>query len=333
MIRNNLPFMMLIGFLGLLGLMALMGGILLPFILGFAAAYLLNPLADALERIRLPRILATALISILFVGVIVAGVFYGSPIFIAQFQQLFALLSDYFGQVQAWAGMHQDFLPDPQQFFKNIQSIGNHLLYSSLSIFNLVTLILITPIVGIYLLNDWNHLVSTMNGLLPVRHAPRIRALATEVDKVLGGFVRGQIAICIFLATFYAISLYALGLQGGIAVGIVAGILSFIPYVGTALGLLLAGFLTIGQFGMMSASGASIIGVFIVGQIIEGNVLTPRIIGNRVRLHPVWILFALLLMSGLLGFLGLLLAVPAAAVIGVLVRATYHDATSQDDTK
>jgi predicted PurR-regulated permease PerM len=178
----------------------------------------------------------------------------------------------------------------------------------------------ITPIVAIYMLNDWDHMVARINALLPDEQASTLRLLATQIDETLGAFARGQMMVCLALGVLYAIGLSFVGLNSAIFVGLLAGLVSFVPYVGAAFGLVLAGALGFGQFGFEWGALLQIAAVFFAGQFIEGNILTPRLVGNRVKLHPVWIIFALLAMGSLFGFLGLLLAVPIAAVIGVLMR-------------
>jgi predicted PurR-regulated permease PerM len=190
---------------------------------------------------------------------------------------------------------------------------------SSLVVLNLFSLVFITPIVTFYLLRDWDKMVAAVRGVVPPRHRPTVRRLANEVDQVLAGFIRGQGMVCIFLGSFYALGLVLVGLDYGAIIGLLTGLFSFIPYVGmlmgVAVGLTVAAF----QFGAL-VPVALVAGVFALGQFIEGNFLTPRVVGSRIRLHEVWVIFAVLAGTALFGLVGTFLATPVAAVIAVLVR-------------
>ena len=198
---------------------------------------------------------------------------------------------------------------------------------------NTLSLIIITPVVTFYLLRDWDNIAATVDGWLPRAQAPTIRELASEVDRTLAGFLRGQGTVCLLLGVFYAIGLTVAGLDFGLVIGLIAGLLSFIPYVGSIVGLLLSVGLAFLQFDDWLRV-AVVAGIFFVGQALEGNVLTPRLVGGRVGLHPVWVIFAILAGGTLFGFVGVLLAVPVAAVIGVGTRfaltryldSPYYDA-------
>ena len=323
--KKYLPLYLLLAMGVLLMLVAFLGNILLPFALGFAAAYFLDPIADRLESLGLPRIIATAIITLAFLAGLTFAAIYGVPLLIDQLTQLAAVLPLYAERLQIWVGVHGDFLPNMQSLVSNAEGIGARVLRSGGAVLNVISLLLITPIVAVYMLLDWDKMVATIDAHLPPSIAPQVRALASDMDKRLAGFARGQMAVCALMAIFYAAALYALGLQGAIAVGVLSGALTFIPYIGMSVGLALATFLALGQFGFAWASVLPIFAIFAVGQFAEGNFLTPRLIGDRVRLHPVWILFALLAMGTLLGFLGLLLAVPIAAIIGVLARFALRE--------
>lgn len=184
----------------------------------------------------------------------------------------------------------------------------------------MLSLLVITPVVSFYLLRDWDNMISHINEYLPLDHAGTIREQACEIDRVLAGFVRGQMLVCLFLAAFYGLGLTVLGLEFGLFIGITAGMISFIPYVGTVLGFVVGIGVAVAQFWNEPVWIAAVAGVFIVGQMIEGNVLHPVLIGDRVGLHPVWIMFALLAGGSLFGFVGILVSVPLFAVIGVLAR-------------
>jgi predicted PurR-regulated permease PerM len=185
---------------------------------------------------------------------------------------------------------------------------------------NFFLFILVVPVVAFYLLLDWDRMVAEIDRLLPRDHAPVIRTLAGEVDAVLAGFVRGQLSVCGVLAIYYAVGLMIAGLQFGLVVGVVTGFISFIPYVGAIIGGALAIGLALFQFWNEPLMIGVIIVIFAMGQFLEGNVLVPRLVGNSVGLHPVWLLFALSVFGALFGFVGMMVAVPVAAAIGVLAR-------------
>lgn len=305
----------------------LLGDIILPFVLGFALAYLLDPLADRLEALGLPRALATATITLVFVVSLIVALTLGLPVLAEQILALVAAVPGYMQALQGWIDAQQMGLPENeiiaslnQAAVDGLQSMARGLVLSGLTVVNLLTLVFITPIVTIYMLNDWDRMVAGIDALLPSHQAALIRQLASQMDAMLSGFLRGQIMVCLALGVIYALGLSWVGLKGGLVLGFIAGLISFIPYVGAAIGMVVAGLLGLGQFGIDWMMLSQIAAVFAVGQFIEGNVLTPRLVGDRVRLHPVWIMFALLAMGHLFGFLGLLLAVPVAAICGVVVR-------------
>jgi predicted PurR-regulated permease PerM len=187
-------------------------------------------------------------------------------------------------------------------------------------VISVVLFIVVVPVVAFYLLLDWDDMVARIDGMLPLDHAPTVRRLAREIDTVLAGFVRGQVSVCLSLGTFYAVALMAAGLQFGLIVGAIAGAITFIPYVGSLVGGALAIGLALFQFWGDWVHIGIIAAIFAVGQFVEGNILTPRLVGKSVGLHPVWLLFALSAFGTVFGFVGMLIAVPVAASIGVLTR-------------
>jgi predicted PurR-regulated permease PerM len=322
-------------------LLVLLRDMLLPFIAGMAIAYFLDPAADWLERRGLKRWLATLLIIALFflAALLVIGLLV--PLVEDQFAKFLVHLPDYLVFVnerilpylQGWAerfGIDLSFDPkavlsgNGEQVMKVIGGVLTGLLGGGQAIFNILSLLVITPVVGFYLLRDWDHMLARINDNLPLDHADTIREQAREIDKVLAGFVRGQMLVCLFLAAFYGIGLTLLGLQFGLFIGVTAGMISFIPYVGTTLGFVVGIGVAVAQFWNEPLWIALVAGVFVVGQMIEGNVLHPVLIGDRVGLHPVWIMFALLAGGSLFGFVGILVSVPLFAVIGVLARFTLE---------
>ncbi len=207
---------------------------------------------------------------------------------------------------------------------ETIQSRGGELLNTLLASFsgivNLVVLFIIAPVVAVYLLYDWDNMVARIDALLPRDHAPTIRHLASEINRTLAGFVRGQGTVCIILGAYYAVALMLVGLNFGLVVGFVAGLLTFIPYVGAVVGGVLAIGLALFQFWGDWVWIVVVYAIFQSGQMVEGNFLTPKLVGSSVGLHPVWLLFALSAFGALFGFVGLLVAVPVAASLGVILR-------------
>jgi len=187
------------------------------------------------------------------------------------------------------------------------------------ALFNTISLLVVTPLVAFYLLRDWDRITAAVDGWLPRDHAPEIRGLARDIDGILAGFVRGQGTVCLFLAVFYGLGLHFVGLEFGLLVGLVTGAISFVPYFGMLIGMVTALGIAFVQFNDWTGF-AMVIGVFAAGQVIESFFLTPKLVGERVGLHPVWVIFALMAGGAVFGFTGVLMAVPVAATIGVLVR-------------
>jgi len=183
-----------------------------------------------------------------------------------------------------------------------------------------MSLLIITPVVGFYMLLDWDKLVATIDSLVPLRHRETVRMLAREIDAALAGFLRGQSLVCLFLGFWYGSGLSLIGLNFGLLIGITAGLLSFIPYIGSLTALVLSSAVALVQGWPDWHLLAMALGVFLTGQFLEGNILSPKLVGDSVGLHPVWLIFALLAFGSLFGFTGLLVAVPFAAATGVVLR-------------
>ena len=301
--------------------------ILLPFVLGFMLAYFLDPLADRLEGAGLPRLMATNVITFAFGFAVLAGLVFGLPALAGEMGGMVERIPVYTQRLEVWMAGNSVLSDYPDAVNAGIEAVrgsvrsfAGDILLTGLSVLNVLALIIITPVVAVYMLNDWDRMVDQLDRLLPKSHGAQVRQLATQIDEILGGFVRGQITVCFLLAVFYATGLSVVGLDAGIVVGVTAGLTSFIPYVGAVFGVALGMAMALGQFGVDYVVLTQIAGVFVLGQFLEGNILTPRLVGDRVRLHPVWIIFALLAMGNLFGFIGLLLAIPVAAAAGVLVR-------------
>jgi predicted PurR-regulated permease PerM len=216
--------------------------------------------------------------------------------------------------------LHNAFSSALSQIDQKLVSLLQGLFSGGLALVNFLALAIITPVVTFYLLLDWDNMVAAIDHWLPRRHAPTIRRIATDVDSVLAGFVRGQFTVCLILGTFYAVALALLGLDFGLIVGLFAGLISFIPFVGSLTGGALSIGIALFQFWDAPLMIVAVASVFLIGQAVEGNFLTPKLVGDSVGLHPVWLMMALSAFGALFGFVGLLVAVPAAAAIGVLIR-------------
>jgi len=310
--------------------------ILPPFVIGMAVAYFLDPLCDRLQRIGLSRTLATALVTLLFVvlvGVLLALVV---PLIAGEITQLFRQLPQYFQTLRTRvdelltlmeAELDPFVLDQIQQFLTGtkdrltewITGIVRNVVTGGFALFNLLSLLLITPIVAFYLLRDWDRLIGEADGLLPPDYADTIREQAREVDRKLAGFVRGVGTVCLVLGAFYALALSIAGLNFGFVIGLLSGLISFVPFLGAFLGLIASVGMAFAQFDSYLMV-ALIAAIFFSGQFLEGNVLHPLLVGERVGLHPVWVIFAVMAGGVLFGLVGVLIAVPGAAVIGVGVR-------------
>ena len=309
-----------------------LGDVVLPFILGGAIAYFMDPVADRLEDMGFSRTAATAIITVVALLVFVIMVLAVVPTLVSQATSLVQIAPQLARDLLTFVNERfpQMLNPDSavsqtlQAIGEQIQSRGGALLQSALTsaagLVNVLLLLVIVPVVAFYLLLDWDNMIAKVDELLPRDHAPVIRRLAKDVDAVLAGFVRGMGTVCLILGTYYAVALMLVGLQFGLVVGAIAGLITFIPYVGALVGGALAIGLGLFQFWGDWVSLGLVGVIFVVGQMIEGNYLTPKLVGSSVGLHPVWLLFALSLFGSLFGFVGMLVAVPVAAAIGVLVR-------------
>ena len=309
-----------------------LGDVLLPFVLGGAIAYFLDPVADRLEAMGTSRALATAIITV--AGVLTFGVL--ALLIIPQLvEQTIGLVNtapQLFRDLQTFLTERFPTIVEPDSTLrqsletvgKAIQSRGvellNTVLSSAVSVVNVVMLFVIVPVVAVYLLLDWDRMIARIDQLLPRDHAPVVRKLAGEIDATLSSFIRGMGTVCLILGTYYAVALELVGLQFGLVVGFIAGLLTFIPYVGALLGGALAIGLALFQFWGDWIWIVAVWAIFQSGQFVEGNLLTPKLVGSSVGLHPVTLILALSVFGALFGFVGLLLAVPAAAALGVIVR-------------
>jgi predicted PurR-regulated permease PerM len=311
--------------------------ILLPFIAGMALAYFLDPVADRLQRFGFSRLWATVVILLAFVVVLVLALMIIVPVLTNQFADLMKNVPDYISRLQslvtsfdpAWiehtlgvsAGQLKDGLNSLMtQAIGFVTGLFKSLWSSGLAIVNIVSLFVVAPVVAFYMLLDWDRMISTVDGWVPREHVGTVREIARQIDRSIAGFVRGQGTLCLILGIYYALGLTVLGLNFGLLIGLLAGLISFIPYVGSLTGLVLAIGVAFVQFWPDWPWVAAVAGVFFVGQFIEGNILQPKLVGKSVGVHPVWLMFALLAFGALFGFVGLLVAVPCAAAIAVIMR-------------
>ncbi len=325
-----------IAFIALVLFIWTFSGAVTPFLAGMALAYFLDPIADRLEALGASRLLATVVVAAGAIAVAVLALLILVPLIVEQVAALLREGPEYLSMAQEFvARIVSDRAPDAfgeggvlrkafDAFGARMQEFSVALVEGvfsgGLALIDFLALAVVTPVVAFYLLLDWDRMVDEIDHWLPRRQAPVIRRLARDIDRVLAGFVRGQFTVCLILGTFYAVTLVALGLNFGLVVGLFAGLVSFIPFVGALLGGVLSIGIALAQFwGDWVMIGAVAL-VFLVGQSVEGNVLTPKLVGGSVGLHPVWLMFALACFGAVLGFTGLLIAVPAAASIGVLVR-------------
>ena len=313
-------------------LLSFIGNILLPFVAGTALAYLLDPLADRLQKVGFNRLWAVIFISIIFILIF-------APLAVLIFANLVDQLTKLISAAPAISekltkalngtlpsklsetfNLDQSNLPVGEFLKSTIIIIMSSLVNSFSSFLSIAGLLLITPIVTIYLLLDWDRLVAKIDSLIPLDHAETIRNLSKEIHDVIAGFIRGMGSVCFILGIYYAIALMFLGLEFGLIIGVFAGLLTFIPYLGAILGGVLAIGLSTMQFWGDWNTILLVIGVFVLGQLMEGNFLTPKLVGNSVGLHPVSLLLALSIFGSIFGLVGMIVAVPIAASIGVLVR-------------
>ncbi|MBP1804777.1 AI-2E family transporter [Rubellimicrobium aerolatum] len=309
-----------------------LGDVLLPFVLGAILAYLLDPLADRLERAGVRRVWAVVLITLSAIVAMVVAVLLIIPTLVGQATALVEVAPQLGEQLSARLLLWFPELADESSVLRQqvteiaqgLQARGgqllNTLLSSAVGVLNWLLLIVVVPVVTFYLLLDWDAMVRRIDDLLPREHAPTIRALMRDCDDRLAAFIRGQGLVCLILGTYYAAALMAVGLNFGLVVGAIAGALTFIPYIGALVGGILAIGLALWQFWGDWVWIVAVWAIFQSGQFVEGNFLTPKLVGERVGVHPVWLLFALSAFGALFGFLGVVVAVPVAAVLGVLVR-------------
>ncbi|MRU14259.1 AI-2E family transporter [Roseovarius sp. A21] len=309
-----------------------LGDVILPFVLGGAIAYFLDPVADRLEKAGCSRAVAVSIITLIALMIFVVMALLVVPTLIEQtlslintapqlFNDLHSFLTDRFPQlIDQNSTLRKSLIVVGETIRDRGGQVLDTVLGSAASLINIIVLFVIVPVVAFYLLYDWDRMVANVDDMLPRDHAPVIRDLASQIDETLASFIRGMGTVCLILGTYYAVALMLVGLQFGLVVGFIAGLITFIPYVGAVVGGALAIGLALFQFWGDWLSIGLVAGIFVLGQIAEGNFLTPKLVGHSVGLHPVWLIFALSVFGALFGFVGMLVAVPVAAAIGVLAR-------------
>jgi len=312
-------------------------GILLPFVVGIALAYLLNPLVNQLQKWRFSRTWAsvvvlfsvlTIVISLFFmfvplIGQQIVGLIQRLPRYVADLQ---GLIADWSPEINAWLGperaaqLQASLNELARQALGFIATLPGELVNIGLTGAAVVGFTVLAPVVAFYMLVDWEGMVRGIDGLLPKEYRGEIKGILHDIDKSMAGVIRGQGSVLLLDAAFYATALSLVGLNFGLAVGLIGGLLSFIPFVGAFVGFGLSVGIAIVQFWPNWWMVLLVCGIFLFWQFIEGNILYPKLVGSSININPVWMMFALLALGALFGFVGLLLAVPMAAIASVLVR-------------
>src|SRR5262245_500469 len=311
--------------------------ILLPFVAGMVLAYLLDPLATRLERLGMNRLIATLAIMGLFVLVVVVVIVLATPVVVAELTKFVERFPLYVRKVSELASdpsrpwlrkVVGEGLGSAERSLGELATLGADWFADVLrsvwsggrALISVFSLAVVTPIVACYLIYDWNRMIAAVDAWVPPARRDAVRALAREIDDTISGFVRGQSTLCLILGLFYAAALSLVGLHHGLLIGLAAGLIGFVPYLGSLTGLAVSTCVAIAQFWPNWGLIALVPAIFFVGQSLADYVLSPYLVGRRVNLNPVWLLFALFAFAYLFGFLGLLIAVPLASAIGVLMR-------------
>jgi predicted PurR-regulated permease PerM len=312
------------------GLVWLLNDVLLPFVAGFALAYLQVPIADRLERWGMNRTVASLLIVTVVMVALIAILLLIVPLLVQQLSQFMTSLPDHLSRVRQIATEWLDWLQAGEstmtlaEVMKQASAWLTGFAYSlwagGKALVSFASILIIMPVVTFYLILDWHEMLKVLDSWVPPRHREPVREIARGIDAAISGFVRGQLIVCLLLGIYYVIGLSLVGLHFALLIGLVAGLITFVPYIGSLTGLLAATGVAIAQFWPEWQWVVVVVAIFLVGQFVEGNIIAPKLVGERVGLHPVWIIFAMFAFGYLFGFVGLLLAVPVAAAIAVLFR-------------
>lgn len=319
------------------GLLYMLRSVLLPFVVGIVVAYFLDPAVDrTVKTLKISRSWATTLILGGFLLILL-------PIIALLGSMAFSQISDFLSnlphhidgsvkKVKFWLEQAKEYIPalgtgnfsnlwqeHQGESVKPLVNVVKKIAENGFALVNVLSLLLISPVVAFYMLRDWHDFTAKIFALVPNKHKKAVTDGVAAVNRIISGYLRGQLMVCVVLGSFYSLGLWLVGLKLGVLVGFLAGMISFIPYVGSISGFLMAIVLVVSQYGTLPKILA-VIAVFGVGQFLEGNFLTPKLVGENIGLHPVWVMFALLAGGVLLGLLGMIIAVPVAACIGVLLR-------------
>ena len=336
-INTQRYIMFLAVFLLVSGFMYALRSVLLPFVVGIAVAYFLDPLVNRMTSgAKISRAMATSLVLTVFLLILLPLLILLGGLAVSQISDFVLHLPEYvenFGEkIKVLICRLQEYFPaltaeQKESLFagnwgeslKPVAKVVQKIIANGFALVNLVSLLLISPVVAFYMLRDWQGFTSKIVDLVPKKHKKNVVDGMQAVSRIISGYLRGQVLVCISLGAFYSLGLWLVGLKLGVLVGFIAGLISFIPYVGSISGFLMAMVLVVTQYGTLPKIIAVVI-VFLIGQFLEGNFLTPKFVGENIGLHPVWVMFALLAGGVLLGLLGMIIAVPVAAIIGVLLR-------------
>jgi predicted PurR-regulated permease PerM len=324
----------LVTFLVLVAVLWLLHDILLPFVAGIALAYVLAPLADRVERLGMNRTVAALLIVGVLVVALIALMLLLVPLLLQQGSALISHIPGYVKRAKElivdenlpwlnWLGAAES----DKTASDLVGQVATWLLSFSYSLWSggkalvsLASVLIVMPVVTFYLVRDWHAMIDKVDGWIPVDQRETVRQLAREIDAAIGGFLRGQLGVCLVLGCYYAIALMLVGLDFALLIGLIAGLITFVPYIGSMTGLMIAVSLAIAQFWPDWKRITLVVAIFLVGQFIEGSIVSPKLVGERVGLHPVWLIFAMFAFGYLFGFVGLLIAVPLGAAVAVLLR-------------
>jgi predicted PurR-regulated permease PerM len=316
-------------------LLWLLSDVLLPFVAGLALAYLQCPLADRMERVGINRTVAALLIVGGVTLTLVALVLLLVPILFAQGAALISGIPAYADHLRTFLANSGP--PWLRQIFEGgdggktmtelvtqgagyMATVMQSLWAGGKALASFISVLVIMPVVTFYLICDWHGMVAVLDGWVPPRNRETVRHLAGEIDAAISGFLHGQAGVCLIIGIYYAAALSLIGLHFGLLIGLTAGVLTFMPYIGSLAGLLIGTTVAVGQFWPQWIPIAGVVAIFLFGEFVEGNILGPKLVGDRVGLHPVWLIFAMFAFGYLLGIVGLLIAVPLAAAIAVLFR-------------
>ena len=341
MLNDTQKWLVLAGFVAFAVLLYLLGPVLTPFLVGAGLAYLGDPLADRLETKGLSRTAAVVVVFAVMLAVFALALVVLLPLLQQQLSVLAAKLPDYLDWLQQQAvpwlqrvvgfadlnldleGIKQALLTHWQQVGGAAADVLGSVTRSGLALMGWLGTLVLIPLVSFYLLRDWDVMMARIGELIPRRQAPVVKRLAKDCDDMLGNFLRGQLTVMLALATVYTTGLWLVGLELALLIGLFAGLVSFVPYLGFILGVLFAGVAALMQF-HDAYHLLLVLGVFGVGQVLESFVFTPLLLGDRIRLHPLGVIFAVMAGGQLFGFVGVLLALPVAAVVGVLLRYAHE---------